>query len=182
MGWRLCVVILLCTFAQSQDDKSKVEWLSRNAVPIREALYTVGFTAYQGTVGNPRMTPWTLQPPAADSPENPFHAAGKPYAFVDSRGLPADHWLRKPLTARPFGYAQMRSNWTSNFDGMVFTDLMFPNSVAGTVPDGVNTKKPQAFLQAKGWPSLTQLRTTERMRQTVGCTILSRLEAKKGEW
>lgn len=108
---------------------------------LGEAAYTIGFTAYQGRVGNPRMTPWTLQAPAADSLEALFHATGQPYAFVDFRGLAADHWLRKPLPARPFGYGQMRSKWPDNFDGMVYTDVMFPNTVAGTVPDGVKTKK-----------------------------------------
>jgi len=108
---------------------------------LGEAVYTVGFTAYQGRFGNPMMTPWTLPAPAADSLESLLHATGRSYAFLDFRGLAADHWLRKPLSARPFGYVQMRSNWTDNFDGMVYTDVMFPNTVAGTVPEEVKTKK-----------------------------------------
>jgi hypothetical protein len=35
----------------------------------------------------------------------------------------------------------MVSNWTGNLDAMFFTDLMFPNTPAGNVPDGVITKK-----------------------------------------
>ena len=106
------------------------------------AVYTVGFTAYEGAVANPMMTVVRrLEPPAADSLETLFHAAGRPYALVDFRALPKDHWLRQPIISRPFGYGQERSNWTRNFDAMFFTDVMFPNTAGGNVPDGVLTNK-----------------------------------------
>lgn len=70
-----------------------------------------------------------------------LHAAGKPYAFVDFRVLPADHWLRRPILSRPLGYGLMLSNWTGNFDAMFHTEVMFPNTIAGGVPDGVRTWK-----------------------------------------
>ena len=105
------------------------------------AVYTIGFTAYQGKAANPRTAPRAIDAPQPESLETLFHAAGNPYAFVDFRGLLADHWLRRPLIARPLGYAQMLSDWTGNFDAVIFTDVMFPNTVAGTVPDGVKTKR-----------------------------------------
>ncbi len=109
---------------------------------LGKAVYTIGFTAYCGRAGTPMMLgPRILEPPAADSLETLFHATGRPYAFVDFRELPKDHWLRKPIISRPFGYTQMLSNWTGNFDAMFFTDVMFPNTTAGNVPDGVITKK-----------------------------------------
>jgi len=109
---------------------------------LGKAVYTVGFTAYRGLVANPMMTVLRrLEPPAADSLETLFHATGRPYAFVDFRGLPNDHWLRKPIISRPFGYSQRLSDWTGNLDAMFFTDVMFPNTTAGNVPDGVITKK-----------------------------------------
>jgi hypothetical protein len=85
------------------------------------------------------MQPTTLGTPVAGSLEALFHATGQRYAFLDFRGLPKDHWLRKPLVARPLGYTPMRSDWTGNFDGMFYTDVMFPSTIAGTVPDGVKT-------------------------------------------
>jgi erythromycin esterase len=109
---------------------------------LGKAVYTVGFTAYRVWAANPMMTVLRrLEPPAADSLETLFHATGRPYAFVDFRGLPNDHWLRKPIISRPFGYSQMLSDWTGNLDAMFFTDVMFPNTTAGNVPDGVITKK-----------------------------------------
>lgn len=109
---------------------------------LGNAVYTIGFTAYRGRAGTPVMLgPRILEPPTADSLETLFHATGRPYAFVDFRELPKDHWLRRPIISRPFGYTQMLSNWTDNFDGMFFTDVMFPNTAAGNVPDGVITKK-----------------------------------------
>lgn len=109
---------------------------------LGKAVYTVGFTAYRVWAANPMMTVLRrLEPPAADSLETLFHATGRPYAFVDFRGLPNDHWLRKPIISRPFGYTQMLSDWTGNLDAMFFTDVMFPNATAGNVPDGVITKK-----------------------------------------
>ncbi len=109
---------------------------------LGKAVYTIGFTAYHGRRGTPMMPePAILEPPSADSLEALFHAAGRPYAFVDFRGLPNDHWLRKPIMSRPFGYVQMLSDWTSNFDAMFFTDVMFPSTTTGNVPDGIITRK-----------------------------------------
>jgi len=106
------------------------------------AVYSIGFTAYSGARGTPMMPkPVILEPPTADSLEALLHAAGRPYAFVDFRGLPREHWLKKPITSRPFGYAQMRSDWTRNFDAMFYTDVMFPSTMDGSVPDGVRTSK-----------------------------------------
>lgn len=108
---------------------------------LGKEVYTVGFTAYRIWAANPMMTALRrLDPPAADSLETLLHATGRPYAFVDFRGLPKGHWLRNPILSRPFGYAQMRSDWTGNLDGLFFTDVMFPNTTTGFVPSGVRTK------------------------------------------
>jgi erythromycin esterase len=108
---------------------------------LGKAAYTITFTAYRGKSANPSTSQRPLMPPAAESVETLFHAAGMPYALVDFRGLPEGHWLRTPMIMRPLGYAQMKSDWTTNFDAVLFTDVMFPNTPAGTVPAGVKTKK-----------------------------------------
>lgn len=108
---------------------------------LGKAVYTIAFTAYGGKAANPMNAPRALMAPEAESLETLWHAAGQAYALVDFRGLPAEHWLRGQVIARPLGYAPMVSDWTGNFDAMVFTDVMFPNTRAGTVPAGVKTKK-----------------------------------------
>ena len=50
-----------------------------------------------------------------------LHAAGKPTSFVDFRGLPADHWLRTPLSARLTAGAEI-STWPDHFDGLFTID------------------------------------------------------------
>lgn len=103
--------------------------------------YTITFTAYQGRSGNPSSPSRPLPPPEPESVETLFHAAGMPYALVDFRRLPEGHWLRSPMVMRPLGYSEMKSDWTANFDAVLFTDVMFPNTPAGIVPAGVKTKK-----------------------------------------
>jgi erythromycin esterase-like protein len=61
-----------------------------------------------------------LQPVASDL-ESLLHAAGKPTSFVDFRGLPADHWLRTPLSARLTAGAEI-STWPDHFDGLFTID------------------------------------------------------------
>jgi erythromycin esterase len=108
---------------------------------LGRSAYTIAFTAYTGKAANPRSAPQPLAPPEPESFETLLHAAGKPYALVDFRSLPKDHWLRGQVISRPLGYAPMLSDWTGNFDAMIFTDVMFPNTPEGTVPAGVKTKR-----------------------------------------
>lgn len=108
---------------------------------LRRDVYTIGFTAYGGHAGSPQMTPWMLQPPAEGSLESLLHAAGRPYAMVDFRGLGRRHWLRRKLVARPFGYTEMRADWSGQFDAMFYTETMFPNTFDGAVPEGVRTRR-----------------------------------------
>ncbi|MGD8454013.1 MAG: erythromycin esterase family protein [Phycisphaerae bacterium] len=102
-------------------------------------VYTVAFTAYAGKAGNPFHGVRDIAEAVAGSFEALLHEAGRPYVFIDFRGLPADHWLRGPLSARPLGYAAMEADWTNVFDAMIFTDQMFPSTRDGAVPDGVRT-------------------------------------------
>lgn len=60
--------------------------------------------------------------PVDDNLESLFHASGKPYSFVDFRGLPQDHWLRRPLTSR-FLTDALTAPWPEAYDGIVNIDL-----------------------------------------------------------
>jgi hypothetical protein len=70
-----------------------------------------------------------------------LHALGHKYLFVDLTRLPAKHFLRSPNIALPLGYMPMTSIWTNNFDAIVYTDVMFPNTKAAKLPDGVRTSR-----------------------------------------
>jgi erythromycin esterase len=61
-----------------------------------------------------------LQPVESDL-ESLLHAAGKPTSFVDFRSLPADHWLRHPLSAR-LTYGAEISSWPDHYDGLFTID------------------------------------------------------------
>ena len=54
--------------------------------------------------------------------ESLMHAAGKPFSFVDFRSLPADHWLRAPLSARLVNGSDTFV-WPDHYDGLVTVDL-----------------------------------------------------------
>jgi hypothetical protein len=60
--------------------------------------------------------------PADGDLESLLHAAGKPYSFVDFRALPADHWLRTPLSARLVNGTEV-SVWPDHYDGLVTIDV-----------------------------------------------------------
>lgn len=88
---------------------------------LGNALYTIGFTSHGGTFldEEAEKQPPVVQPGAL---EVLLHATGKPLLFLDLRSVPADHWLRKPVTAGFYFHEPMEGTWTSPFDGMVFID------------------------------------------------------------
>ncbi len=94
---------------------------------LKETMYSVAFTAYDGACGNPFSAGWALAPATDSSLEGMFHATGVPLSFLDFRSLPADHWLRQPVDSRPLGNATMTAVWPRHFDAMIFTNTMYPN-------------------------------------------------------
>jgi erythromycin esterase len=97
---------------------------------LGDAVYSIGFTTYRGEVGTPGHAPSSLTRPTSGSLESLLHATGEPYMLIDFRGLPHDHWLRKPIVARFFNYSDTRSTWPDKFDAMFYSDVMFPNAGA----------------------------------------------------
>jgi len=94
---------------------------------LKEQMYAIAFTAYDGAYGNPWSDAWALAPATAASLEGMFHATGVPLSFLDFRSLPADHWLREPMFSRPLGNAMIVAVWPRHFDAMIFTETMYPN-------------------------------------------------------
>ncbi len=117
------------------------------------SVYTLAFTAYQGLSGNPFFGQKALPKATADSVEGLFHDAGIPLAFVDFRHLPNEHWLRTSQVAEPLGYTPMSAKWGDVFDGLFFTDIMFPSTRDGDVPEGTQktTGENKGVAQTNGW-------------------------------
>ncbi len=97
-------------------------------------VYTIQFAAYEGNFGNPFQRPRPLPRPRTGSLEDLWHRGGSRYAFLDLRSVPADHWLRRPVYARPLAYVEQETIWRDHIDGLFYTDVMFPSSRDGSVP------------------------------------------------
>lgn len=100
-------------------------------------LYTIGFTAGRGSVGNVLSGQVSeIGPPREGSIEDALDDLGHPYLFVDFRSLPEDHALRAKQWMRPLGYAWQRARWDEQMDGVIYIDEMFPSSVQTLAPPG----------------------------------------------
>lgn len=94
-------------------------------------VYTLGFTAYEGTAGPYWVEPWDIGVPEESSLEYLMHQAGLENAVVDFR-TPArgGGWLAEERVSWPLGYTPMRTNWTQVMDGIFFTHSMVPSQSA----------------------------------------------------
>ncbi|MBS1715162.1 MAG: erythromycin esterase family protein [Armatimonadetes bacterium] len=94
----------------------------------KDRTYVIGFLAYQGSwswLGNPEITFETAKDGTLEAA---LHRQGHALSFVDLKGLPPKHALRKPLPAvidrqNPF---TLETVWPDGFDGVVFIDAMKP--------------------------------------------------------
>jgi erythromycin esterase-like protein len=92
-------------------------------------VYTIGFTAYDGTAGSWLARPFEVSVPPDGTLEDICQKAGLVNGMialnpVDDKGK----WLTKKIYARPLGYSWMRANWCRHFDAMVFNKTMSPSS------------------------------------------------------
>src|SRR5262249_32381150 len=97
---------------------------------LGKETYTLAFLAADGEAGNPWVKPWKLPPVVHGSLEGLLVPAGHTNAVIDFRHLDeSGGWLRQSLTARPLGHSDMAADWTTVFDGLVFTRTMFPSTL-----------------------------------------------------
>ncbi|MHC4091049.1 MAG: erythromycin esterase family protein [Planctomycetota bacterium] len=101
---------------------------------LGDAVYSIMFTAHGGQTGLWWNEPGALAAPLAGSLEDLMHRAGLERAFVDLRRLPAEHWLRGRLVARPVAHSTMRADWSRVYDGVFFIDTMTPSTSADPDP------------------------------------------------
>ena len=93
-------------------------------------MYSIGFTAAGGSFGQVGGAPQTIRPNLLESLETHFAATPFDYAFIDFRQRAAGgDWLTDTYS-RPFGYSDLRGDWTAVFDGMIFTRVMTPSTLA----------------------------------------------------
>jgi erythromycin esterase-like protein len=98
---------------------------------LGESVYSIAFIAHGGQWSYAWWDkPMDLSAPPEGSVEDLLHRAGHPFAFVDLRGLPDDHWLRSRVIARPIAYRPMRADWGRCYDGFFFIDAMSPAQAA----------------------------------------------------
>jgi erythromycin esterase len=95
-------------------------------------LYSVAFTAHHGQWGTLHSPPTPFVAPP-EATETLLHATGWPYLFIDFRRLPRHDWSRDPQIGLKL-YAPQPLDWSRHFDGLMFTDEMFPSRPDGHVP------------------------------------------------
>lgn len=99
---------------------------------LGDAVYSIGFTAYEGEIGfaspGDRGTPQPIEAAPPASLEGLLHDTGHAVSFLNLRPLHnTDHWLTAPHDSRPMGYAYMRADWTTVMDGLVYIQTMTPS-------------------------------------------------------
>lgn len=112
---------------------------------LRDAIYTIAFSAAEGTAA--RVTggePLKLEAPVDGSLEDLCLRVGSRFLFVNFRGLPASHWLRRPMTAGVLAYSPIETNWTRQVDAVVFTRTMFPSTTDRMAPGGTVLTEPSS--------------------------------------
>ena len=91
---------------------------------MKQKIFTVGFTAHQGRAGTFFRPSWNIGKAPAGTLEDIFFEAGLKNAIIP---LTAD-WLQEKQFCRPLGYSWMRSDWSRNFDAIIFNQKMTPST------------------------------------------------------
>lgn len=99
-------------------------------------LYVVGALAHHGRIGEAEEETAEIRLPDPQSLEGLLHAVGKPQLLLDLRGLPADHWLRAPISTSLYFYGPQVTDVPRLYDAVFFIDEMTPSHAvpAATTP------------------------------------------------
>ncbi|MCK6602485.1 MAG: erythromycin esterase family protein [Bacteroidetes bacterium] len=95
---------------------------------LGDRLYCLGFTAGKGKVAIRDRMFWDLAEPGSGTLESVLMASEFDFQWLDFSHLPADHWLWKPVQARPYGYTVMTGRWPGMMDGLFFIRTMTPST------------------------------------------------------
>jgi erythromycin esterase len=103
---------------------------------LGDDMYTIGFDAHEGMAGICFGHPGPVAPSPPGSLGALLAQIDHPFLYVEFRALPAEHWLRQPIVARPLGYAPMDAVWPRQLDGIFFIRTMFPSTQRERAPEG----------------------------------------------
>ena len=95
-------------------------------IEFQEALYTVAFTSYEGSIGSLRGNKQELPKGHDLSLEKVFADKNDPYVFLS---LKAQEFKSLRFPARIYGHAEMSGIWGQMADGIFFIKTMEPNKV-----------------------------------------------------
>lgn len=97
---------------------------------MRDSIYVLGFTAYEGRPAVRGRNAWDLAQATPGSIEDIIRHTGNSAAWLDFQRLPLHHWLHDTARARPYGYSTMLARWPRMMDGMFYIQTMTP-SISG---------------------------------------------------
>ncbi len=101
----------------------------RVAEQLGDAVFTVGFTAYDGRAGAYFRLPFEIGKAPEGTLEGICDSAGLVNAIVPLRDVGGGgDWLNEKQFSRPLGYKWMKARWPRHFDAMVFNRQMQPSS------------------------------------------------------
>lgn len=90
-------------------------------------FYVIGALAHHGRIGEAGEAAEEIKVPEPQSLEGLLHAVGKPRLLLNLRDLPADHWLRAPITAGIYFYEPQAAEVPRLYDAIFFLDEMTPS-------------------------------------------------------
>ncbi len=111
-------------------------------------IYSIAFTAHHGRWATLHSPPSSFVAPP-EAAETLLHATGWPYLFIDCRRLPHDHWSRESQIGLKL-YSPQPLDWSRHFDGLTFTDQMFPSRPDGHVPSWATKTLRRQGAQGQG--------------------------------
>ena len=98
---------------------------------LKNDVYSIGFTAFQGQAGNVFLKkPYDIPSAPENSLEEICHRTGHEMLFIDFKGIANDstHWLNQKIKSRPLGHSVMDAVWPLHLDAMIFTDSVTPST------------------------------------------------------
>ena len=116
---------------------------------LGNAVYTIGFTSADGVAGRTGDQPTPLAPPDRGSLEDMLTATGRRFLFLNLRGLPDAHWLRSPIAANPLGNSPVTTDWTRQFDALMFIRTMFPSTKGPLAPKDAVLTEPSSSIRRR---------------------------------
>lgn len=110
---------------------------------LGNTVFSIGFTSAEGAAGAVTANqPQQLSSPSQGSLEDLLTATGRRFLFLNFRPLPKAHWLRAPIAANPLSNSAIETDWTRQFDAIVFIRTMFPSTTGPIAPAGAVLTEP----------------------------------------